>query len=107
MKLEAFINGYLNTVTHEDPEIPLSSWDSLTHREREIIKLIAEGYRSKEIAEYLTISSNTVDKHRSNLMKKLDLHNIGSLTNYAIQNGLLKTSQGDMLPVSNYFFQNT
>ena len=83
------INGYLNTSKKENVDaIPSASWKLLTHREREIIKLIAEGYRSKDIAKYLTISSYTVDKHRSNLMKKLNLHSISSLTNYAIQNGL-------------------
>jgi DNA-binding NarL/FixJ family response regulator len=79
------VNGYLNT---GEKAKPLASWEILTHREREVIKLIAEGYRSKDIAEYLTISIKTVEKHRSNLMKKLDLHSISGLTNYAIQNGL-------------------
>lgn len=79
------INGYLNTLKTKKP---LASWELLTHREREVIKLIAEGYKSKEIAEYLTISTKTVEKHRSNLMKKLDIHSISSITNYAIQNGL-------------------
>ena len=79
------INGYLNTLKTEKP---LASWELLTHREREVIKLIAEGYKSKEIADYLTISTKTVEKHRSNLMKKLDLHSISSITNYAIKNGL-------------------
>ena len=79
------VNGYLNS---SETAKPMASWEILTHREREVIKLIAEGYRSKDIAEYLTISIKTVEKHRSNLMKKLDLHSISSLTNYAIQNGL-------------------
>jgi two-component system response regulator NreC len=79
------VNGYLNI---SETAKPAASWEILTHREREVIKLIAEGYRSKDIAEYLTISIKTVEKHRSNLMKKLDLHSISSLTNYAIQNGL-------------------
>ena len=80
------VNGYLNSAT---TEMPLTSLDSLTRREREIIKLIAEGLRSKDIAEHLSISIKTVEKHRSNLMKKLDLHSVSSLTNYAIQNGLV------------------
>ena len=79
------VNGYLSS---SESDKPMASWEILTHREREVIKLIAEGYRSKDIAEYLTISIKTVEKHRSNLMKKLDLHSISSLTNYAIQNGL-------------------
>ncbi len=66
-----------------------SSWDTVTRREREILKLIAEGYINKEIGEFLNISVKTVEKHRANLMKKLDLHNVASLTAFAIENGLL------------------
>lgn len=66
-----------------------TSWDSLTQREREILKLIAEGYKNKEIAEYLYISLKTVEKHRANLMKKLDLHNSAALVALAIEKGLV------------------
>ena len=65
-----------------------SAWELLTKREREILKLIAEGYKNKEIADYLFISLKTVEKHRSNLMKKLDLRNTAALTALAIQKGL-------------------
>jgi DNA-binding NarL/FixJ family response regulator len=66
-----------------------TSWETLTQREREILKLIAEGYKNKEIADDLCISVKTVEKHRSNLMEKLDLHNIQALTAYAIEKGLV------------------
>jgi DNA-binding NarL/FixJ family response regulator len=66
-----------------------STWDTVTQREREILKLIAEGYLNKEIAEFLNISVKTVEKHRANIMKKLDLHNVASLTAYAIERGLI------------------
>jgi DNA-binding NarL/FixJ family response regulator len=66
-----------------------TSWETLTHREREILKLIAEGYRNKEIAEYLCISAKTVEKHRANLMEKLDLHNVQALTTFAIEKGIV------------------
>lgn len=66
-----------------------SSWDALTNREREVLKLVAEGHPNKYIAEYLCLSVKTVEKHRSNLMKKLDLHNAASLTAYAIEKGLV------------------
>ena len=66
-----------------------TSWETLTQREREILKLIAEGYRNKEIAEELCISVKTVEKHRSNLMEKLNLHNVQALTTYAIEKGLV------------------
>lgn len=65
------------------------SWEILTKREREVIKLIAEGHKTKEIAEYLSLSPKTVEKHRTNLMKKLDLHSVSAVTLYAIQNGLI------------------
>jgi DNA-binding NarL/FixJ family response regulator len=66
-----------------------TSWETLTHREREILKLIAEGYKNKEIADYLCISPKTVEKHRANLMEKLDLHNVQALTTFAIERGLV------------------
>ena len=66
-----------------------SAWDTLTQREREILKLIAEGFRNKEVADYLCISLKTVEKHRANLMKKLDLHNAAALTAFAMEKGLV------------------
>jgi len=66
-----------------------SAWDTLTSREREILKLVAEGYKNKEIAGYLCISLKTVEKHRDNLMKKLNLHSAAALTAYAMERGLL------------------
>ena len=66
-----------------------SSWETLTQREREILKLIAEGYKNKEIGNYLCISPKTVEKHRANLMEKLDLHNVQALTAFAIEKGLV------------------
>ncbi len=80
------IEGYLDGRRTFNPP---SSWEALTHRERGILKLIAEGYRSKEIADYLCISVKTVEKHRSNLMRKLDLHNAQALTTIAIEKGLV------------------
>ncbi|MBW1707811.1 MAG: response regulator transcription factor [Deltaproteobacteria bacterium] len=69
-----------------------SSWDSLTQREREILKLVGEGYKNKEIADYLCISAKTVEKHLSNIMGKLDLHTASALTAYAIKKGLVMKS---------------
>jgi len=60
-----------------------SSWDTLTQREREVLKLVGEGYRDKEIADFLCISVKTVEKHRANIMQKLDLHSASALTAYA------------------------
>ncbi len=77
------IDGYLRRLRSEQ------SKESLTPRERQILKLIAEGYKSKEIAEFLYISTTTVAKHRANIMKKLDLHSAAALTAYAKKKGLV------------------
>ena len=82
------INGYLGT---DKANTPSSPWDTLTHREREVLKLVAEGRANKFIADYFCLSVKTVEKHRSNLMKKLNLHNASTLTAYAIEKGLVTT----------------
>ncbi|MFI4940501.1 MAG: response regulator [Burkholderiales bacterium] len=83
---EKVINGYLKPGGLTSVA---SAWDTLTFREREILKLVAEGHANKHIAEFLSLSVKTVEKHRSNLMKKLNLHNASNLTAYAIEKGLL------------------
>ena len=83
---EKVIEGYLDGRKTLKPQ---TAWETLTQREREILKLIAEGYRNKEVAEYLCISVKTVEKHRANLMEKLDLHNVQALTAFAIERGLV------------------
>lgn len=64
--------------------------DLLTRREREVLKLVAEGYSSKEIAEELTIAVKTVDRHRTNIMSKLAIDDRVGLTRYAIRRGLVE-----------------
>ncbi|MFQ5996854.1 MAG: response regulator [Dehalococcoidales bacterium] len=64
-------------------------YESLTGREREILKLIAEGHSSREIAEALFISLKTVQGHRTKIMEKLDLHNRTELIKYAMRKGLV------------------
>jgi DNA-binding NarL/FixJ family response regulator len=81
------INGYLGAGNSLSSS---SVWESLTHREREVLKLVAEGHPNKYIANYFCLSVKTVEKHRSNLMKKLDLHNASTLTAYAIEKGLVE-----------------
>ena len=61
----------------------------LTDRETEILKLIAAGFSNKDIGDQLFISHRTVDTHRTNLMKKLDVNNIAGLISYAIKNGIV------------------
>ena len=80
--IEGFLEGKRTLKTR-------TAYDTLTYREREILKLIAEGYKNKEIADYLCISVKTVEKHRANLMDKLGLHNVQALTTFAIDKGLL------------------
>ncbi|MDJ0984900.1 MAG: response regulator transcription factor [Desulfobacterales bacterium] len=83
---EQVIEGYLEG---KDSRTPSPRLSLLSPREREILKLIAEGYKNKEIASDLFISLKTVEKHRANLMKKLDLHNAAALTTFAIEQGLV------------------
>lgn len=64
--------------------------DFLTDREREILQLVAESHSTKEIAAKLGISAKTVDNHRTNLMRKLNLHDVASLTRYAFEVGLIE-----------------
>ena len=61
----------------------------LTVREREVLQLLAEGKSNKEVASLLDLSVKTVETHRSNLMRKLDLHGLGDLIHYALRNNLI------------------
>ena len=83
---ERMVTSYMEGT---DPEKASSSLDTLTQRERQVLKLVAEGYPNRRIADYLCISVKTVEKHRSNLMKKLDLHNASELTSFALEKGLV------------------
>ena len=76
----AVVQAYLTGVT-------LSS-DPLTSREREVVQRIAEGQTTKEIAAHLGLSIKTVESHRINLMRKLDIHETATLVRYAIRRGL-------------------
>jgi two-component system response regulator NreC len=69
--------------TNNDP------YDELTYREREILKLLAEGYTINEIAEMLIISPKTVDGHKTRLMSKLDIHSRADLIKYAVRKGII------------------
>lgn len=71
--------------TEEQPQI----YDQLTPREREVLIQIAEGYSNPEIAENLVISVKTVDRHRENIMRKLNMHSRIDLVKYAIRTGLI------------------
>lgn len=79
------VSGYLGG---GKPAGATGVYDSLTQREREVLKLVAEAKSNKYIAEFLSLSVKTVEKHRSNLMVKLDVHNASGLTAYAMGRGL-------------------
>jgi DNA-binding NarL/FixJ family response regulator len=68
---------------------PASPLESLTDRERQVLRLVAEGLASKEIAARLDISARTVETHRANLMRKLDVRSIAMLVQLAIREGLV------------------
>lgn len=88
----AISDSVLTTLMMPQPEeIPVSLGDLLTRREREVLQLIAEGYTNSAIAEALTISVKTVEKHRANLMAKLDVHDLPTLIRVAIKHGLIFT----------------
>lgn len=80
------VDGYLNGHGQDTPKSP---WHTLTDRERQVLKMIGEGYRGRMIADALCISMKTVEKHRSNLMNKLNLHNVSALTTYCLEHGLV------------------
>jgi len=84
---EQVIEGYL--AGKKGVRKPISSWETLTQRERQVLKLIAEGYKNREIADYLCVSVKTVEKHRANLMQKLDLHSASALTAFAMERDLI------------------
>jgi DNA-binding NarL/FixJ family response regulator len=82
--LAALIRDYLDRGPDGAPN------DPLTHRESEVVKLIAEGLTSREIGEVLFISEKTVDRHRANVLEKLGLRDRVALTRYALRRGLIE-----------------
>ncbi len=72
-----------------DPHRPSDDLDQLTPREREVLQLVAEGHTNKDIGKRLGLSAKTVDVHRTNVMRKLDLHNAQALTRFAIRRGIV------------------
>ena len=81
------LNDYLRRVKsgHEDRV----HYDGLTDREREVLRLVANGHSNREIAEMLVISVNTAEAHRGHIMQKLNLHTRAELVRYAIKSGLI------------------
>ena len=82
----ALVRDYLGRVTRGE----LAPGGDLSPREGEVVKLIAEGHTSREIADILSISVNTVERHRHNVLEKLDLRDRVALTLYAVRRGLVQ-----------------
>jgi two-component system response regulator NreC len=80
------LDDYLSGESKQELDDP----NALSPREREVLQLIAEGNTSREIAEILNLSVKTVQSHRTNLMRKLDLHDRGDLIKYAIQKKIIE-----------------
>jgi two-component system response regulator NreC len=79
----------IEAYTRKAQETSLDPYEKLTNREREVLHLAAEGHSSTEIAERLSISSRTVETHRANMMRKLDLHSQTDLIRYALKRGII------------------
>jgi len=88
MVLDGFLDRE-NADNGHEPELKPSS-EALTSREREVIQLLAEGKTSKEVAVALNLSVKTAETHRTNLMRKLNLHSVADLTRYAVRNGIVQ-----------------
>ena len=76
------------TIAPDVTQSPLLA--ELTERELEIIRLVSQGFSNKELAEKLFISPRTADTHRTNIMRKLDLHNVAEMVRFAFQNKLVE-----------------
>jgi DNA-binding NarL/FixJ family response regulator len=83
--VSALVRDYLDRARRGDAD----TFDPLTPRELEVVKLVAEGHTSEEIAELLVISRKTVDRHRANILDKLGMRDRVDLTRYAIRRGLI------------------
>ena len=86
MMARQLLQDYLHRL--DDSEMP--GQPALTPREKEILRLLAEGYSNKEIAEKLVVSPSTIHSHRTNLMRKLNLNSRHELIQYARQRGLIR-----------------
>ncbi len=80
------VENVQNTAGERNKQDP---YNSLTSREREILKLLTEGYNNQEIAEMLVITPKTVEGHKTNLMSKLGIHNRIDLVKYALRKGII------------------
>jgi DNA-binding NarL/FixJ family response regulator len=91
---DLIIEGFVHRAQVQSPQAaiaaPASPTSQLTKREEEVLTLIAQGYTNRKIADALFLSVRTINTHRTNLMKKLDIHDTARLVRYAIETGLVK-----------------
>jgi DNA-binding NarL/FixJ family response regulator len=85
---EMVLSGFLETRV----DVSKPRKDRLTPREREVVQLLSEGKTSKEIATQLKLSVKTAETHRTNVMRKLDLHSVADLVRYAVRNNLVQVA---------------
>jgi DNA-binding NarL/FixJ family response regulator len=85
---EMMLDSYL----HRGVDPGTSAKDRLTIREREVVQLLAEGSSSKDVANILKLSVKTVETHRTNVMRKLDLHSVAGLVRYAVRNSIVQAA---------------
>ena len=88
------LEGYLKGGTPQAP--PTAGRNRLTPREREIVQLLAEGKSTKEVAVALGLSVKTAETHRSNIMRKLQLHSVSDLVLYAVRNNIVHVVQAGL-----------
>jgi len=88
---KTFISPMIDIGSSDQESEKIHNTEKLTRREEEILKFVAKGLTSKEIANKLNISVKTVETHRANIIAKLDLHSTADLVKYAIHKGITKT----------------
>jgi len=88
--LSPTVTGAVVKAYMEQGELPSTPSAPLTPREREVLQLVAEGKSTKEVAEILKVEVKTAETHRTNIMKKLDIHDTAGLVRYAIRHGLIQ-----------------
>lgn len=93
---DRFISPHIDMITGEETEW-VDLYETLTDREKEVLQLIVEGWKVEEIAERLHIRPATVGTHRTNILRKLDVHNEADVIRFAVERGLvhLRSADGD------------
>lgn len=86
------VENFIRKAEGQVPSMP-SADDILTKREKEILTLVADGLTNQQIADKLFISARTVDTHRTNIMQKLNIHDVANLVRYAIDKGIVQAKE--------------